>query len=137
MHTLLGFDFGKQRIGIAVGQDITATATALCTVSSRNGKPDWQAISALVDEWRPETLVVGLPLHADGSDSDMTAAARKFARQLEARYRLPVYTMDERLSSHAARQLQQADRKGVKTGIDAVAAMIILQNWLESEHGHD
>ena len=137
MHTLLGFDFGTQRIGIAVGQGVTGTATALCTVTSRNGKPDWEAISALVDEWRPGALVVGLPLHADGSDSDMTGAARKFARQLEARYRLPVHTMDERLSSHAAKQLQQGDKHGAKAGIDAVAAMIILQNWLESEHEHD
>lgn len=137
MQTLLGFDFGKQRIGIAVGQGVTGTATALRTVTSRNGRPDWEAISALVDEWNPEALVMGLPLHADGSDSDMTTAARKFARQLEARYRLPVYTMDERLSSHAARQLQQDDRRGAKAGIDAVAAMIILQNWLESGHGYD
>lgn len=137
MHTLLGFDFGKQRIGIAVGQGITGTATALRTVTSRNGKPDWEAISTLVDEWCPQALVVGLPLHADGSDSDMTTAARKFARQLEARYRLPVHTMDERLSSHAARQLRQDDGRSAKTGIDAVAAMIILQNWLESEHGHE
>ena len=120
-----------------MGQGVTGTATALRTVTSRNGKPDWEAISALVDEWNPEALVVGLPLHADGSDSDMTTAARKFARQLEARYRLPVYTMDERLSSHAATQLQQDDRRGAKAGIDAVAAMIILQNWLESEHGYD
>jgi len=137
LHTLLGFDFGKQRIGIAIGQGVTGTATALRSVTSRNGKPDWEAISALVDEWRPEALVVGLPLHADGSDSDMTTAARKFARQLEARYRLPVHTMDERLSSHAARQLQQDNRRSTKSGIDAVAAMIILQNWLESEHGND
>ena len=137
MHTLLGFDFGKQRIGIAVGQGVTGTATALRTLTSRNGKPDWEAISALIDEWRPQALVVGLPLHADGSDSDMTTAARKFAHQLEARYRLPVQTMDERLSSHAARQLQQDDRHSAKAGIDAVAAMIILQNWLEYEHRHD
>jgi len=120
-----------------VGQGVTGTATALRTIISRNGKPDWETISALVGEWSPEALVVGLPLHADGSDSGMTIAARKFARQLEARYRLPVHTMDERLSSHAARQLQQNDRRDTKAGIDAVAAMIILQNWLESEQGYD
>jgi putative Holliday junction resolvase len=137
LDTLLGFDFGKQRIGIAVGQGVTGTASALRTVTSRNGKPDWEAISVLVDEWRPEALVVGLPRHADGSDSEMTGAARKFARQLEARYRLPVHTIDERLSSHAARELQQHGKLGAQAGIDALAAMIILQNWLESEHGHD
>lgn len=137
MHTLLGFDFGTQRIGIAVGQSVTGTASALRTVASRNGKPDWETISTLIEEWRPDALVVGLPLHADGSDSDMTGAARKFARQLEARYRLPVHTMDERLSSRAARGLQQDGKRGAQAGIDALAAMIILQNWLESEHGHD
>ena len=120
-----------------MGQAVTGTATALRTVTSRNGKPDWEAISALVDEWNPEALVMGLPLHADGSDSHMTTAARKFARQLEARYRLPVHTMDERLSSHAARQLLQDGGHNAKAGIDAVAAMIILQNWLESGHGYD
>jgi len=137
LHTLLGFDFGTQRIGIAVGQSVTGTASALRTVASRNGKPDWETISTLIEEWRPDALVVGLPLHADGSDSDMTGAARKFARQLEARYRLPVHTMDERLSSRAARGLQQDGKRGAQAGIDALAAMIILQNWLESEHGHD
>ena len=137
MHTLLGFDFGTQRIGIAVGQSVTGTASALRTVASRNGKPDWETISLLINEWRPDALVVGLPLHADGSDSEMTGAARKFARQLEARYRLPVHTMDERLSSRAARGLQQDGKRGAQAGIDALAAMIILQNWLESEHGHD
>ena len=137
LQTLLGFDFGRQRIGIAVGQRITGTATALCTVASGNGAPDWKVISELIDSWRPDALIVGLPLHADGSDSDMTGAARKFARQLEGRYHLPVHTMDERLSSHAARQLQHRDTGAGKTGLDAIAAMIILQNWLETDNTDD
>lgn len=132
MQTLLGFDFGLQRIGIAVGQRISGTASALCTLTARNGKPDWESITGLIDSWRPDALVVGLPLHADGSDSSMTTAARTFAQQLEERYRLPVYTMDERLSSHAAAEQARSDKSAEKKGIDAIAAGIILENWLAS-----
>ncbi len=131
-ESLLGFDFGQQRIGVAVGQQVTGTATAICTVQSRDGKPDWDTISRLINEWQPDTLVVGLPLHADGEESKISLAARKFARQLEGRYRLPVHTMNEYLSSHAAAELQQQNRQAGKAGIDAVAARIILQNWLET-----
>jgi putative Holliday junction resolvase len=131
-ESLLGFDFGQQRIGVAVGQQVTGTATAICTLQSRDGKPDWDTISGLIKEWQPDTLVVGLPLHADGKESEISLAARKFARQLEGRYRLPVHTMNEYLSSQAARELQQQNRQAGKTGIDAVAARIILQNWLET-----
>lgn len=134
LQTLLGFDYGKQRIGIAVGQSITGTATALCTLNTRNQQPDWDRISKLIEEWKPDALIVGLPLHADGSDSEITTAARRFARQLEGRCRLPVHTMDERLSSHAAEQLQRQDKAAAKAGTDAVAAMIILQNWLEANN---
>ncbi len=137
MQTLLGFDFGRQRIGIAVGQMITRTATALCTLDSRNEKPDWEAISELIDNWQPDALIVGLPLHADGSDSEISKAARKFARQLEGRYRLPVHTMDERLSSHAATELQEQDKTAGNKGLDAIAASIILQDWLETDNTHE
>ncbi|MGB5540579.1 MAG: Holliday junction resolvase RuvX [Gammaproteobacteria bacterium] len=133
LQTLLGFDYGKQHIGIAVGQGVTRTATALCTVRSSNGTPDWQRIGALVGEWRPQALVVGLPCHADGSDSSMTRAARRFAQQLEARFGLPVHTMDERLSSHAAGELQRQDARGTTAGIDAIAARVILQDWMDTE----
>ena len=75
---------------------------------------------------------LGLPLHADGSDSVMTRAARSFARELETRYQLPVYNMDERLSSHAAKELQREAPGNDREGIDALAARIILQNWLDS-----
>jgi len=132
MDRALGFDYGQQRIGIAVGQQITGTATAICTVQSRHGKPDWDTISGLINEWRPDTLVVGLPLHADGQESGISLAARKFARQLEGRYRLPVHTMNEYLSSHAAAELQEQDKQAGKVGVDAIAARVILQNWLET-----
>jgi putative Holliday junction resolvase len=128
LQTLLGFDFGRQRIGVATGQTITGTATALLTLESRDGRPDWDGISALIGNWQPDALVVGLPLHADGSDSDITTAARRFMRQLEGRYHLPVYGMDERLSSHTATAGDDARRSGV----DAAAARVILQDWLDT-----
>jgi putative Holliday junction resolvase len=132
LQTLLGFDYGKLRIGIAVGQDITGTASALCTLNCPDGRPDWDKISDLIAEWSPGSLVVGLPLHADGSDSATTLAVRSFSRELEARYQLPVYAMDERLSSHAAKELQREIPGKNKDGVDALAAKIILQNWLDT-----
>jgi putative Holliday junction resolvase len=132
LQTLLGFDYGKLRIGIAVGQDITGTATALCTLDCPDGRPDWDKISGLIAEWSPGSLVVGLPLHADGSDSATTRAARSFAGELEARYQLPVYAMDEHLSSHAAKEVRREMPGKNRDGIDAIAARIILQNWLDN-----
>ena len=128
LQTLLGFDFGRQRIGVATGQTITGTASPLATLDSRDGRPDWDSISELIDKWRPDALVVGLPLHADGSDSAGTTAARRFMRQLEGRYHLPVFGMDEHLSSHTAAGSGDA----LHSGLDAAAARIILQDWLDN-----
>jgi putative Holliday junction resolvase len=131
--TLLGFDFGLQRIGVAVGQEITGTATALTTVRSRNGKPDWDMITDLISAWRPDALVVGLPLHADGGESEFTRRVKRFIRQLEDRYKLPVHLMDERLSSYAAaKRVDEGIRELKSRGIDAVAAKEILVSWLQS-----
>ncbi len=133
MQTLLGFDFGLQRIGVATGQVITGTATALGTIKARDGQPDWKIISELMQTWQPDALVVGLPRHDDGTDAEITGSVRRFIRQLEGRYRLPVHTMDERLSSRAAReQLNNRDDPDSAKGIDAIAACIILQDWLEA-----
>ncbi len=132
-QTLLGFDFGSRRIGVAVGQRITGTASALTTLAARDGQPDWDQVSKLLETWQPQALVVGQPLQLDGSRSDITAAAERFARRLEGRYRLPVYLCDERLSSHAAEHW--SDTRGTPSGgLDAAAAQIILQDWLDS-HG--
>jgi len=131
--TLLGFDFGLQRIGVAVGQDITGTATALTTVRSRNGNPDWDMITELIGTWRPDALVVGLPLHADGGESGFTRRVKRFIRQLEDRYKLPVHPMDERLSSYAAvKRVDEGIGELKSRGLDAVAAKEILVSWLQS-----
>ena len=133
MQTLLGFDFGLQRIGIAVGQSVTRTATALGTIRARDGGPDWDTISELIQTWQPDALVIGLPRPADGRISDLTRRIRRFERQLEGRYHLPVHTIDERLSSRAASALQDHDARS--KGTDAVAARIILQDWLDIHCG--
>lgn len=130
-QTLLGFDFGSRRIGVAVGQRVTGTASALTTLAARDGQPDWAQVAKLLDTWQPDALVVGLPLQLDGSRGDVTEAAERFARRLEGRYHLPVYLYDERLSSHAAEHWSGEHAK--RDDLDAAAAQIILQDWLDNQ----
>jgi len=136
-QTLLGFDYGTKRIGVAVGQDITHTVTPLTTLHCVNDNPDWQAIGKLIQEWNPDKLVVGLPLHLDGTGQALTDKAQRFGNQLKGRYNLPVEMMDERLTSHEA-ESKLATRKGksVKADIDALAAALILQSWLD-QHSNE
>jgi putative Holliday junction resolvase len=130
---VLGFDFGTRRIGVAVGQGLTRSASALVTLSNRNGAPDWEAIGRLIGQWQPAALVVGLPLNLDGSDHEITRLARRFGNRLRGRYNLPVYTMDERLSSAAAEALLAEQGRYDKADVDKVAAQLILQGWLEQQ----
>ncbi len=134
--TYLGFDFGNKKIGVAVGQTTTGTASPLQTIRSINQQPDWRIISQLIDQWRPAGLVVGLSLQADGSDNIITPRIRKFCRQLDGRYHLPVYQIDEAYSTFEAKQLL-FDDLNVKAGKlwavqDQLAAQLILQSWLNS-----
>lgn len=135
----LGFDFGTQRIGIAAGQGITRTASPVVTLNTCNGKPDWRAISLLIETWQPEGLIVGIPRRHDGSDNPVTAAAQRFARQLAGRYRLAVHAVDELLSSVEAAHIEVAQWHGKSAPVDARAAQIILQTWLldqgRDDHG--
>ncbi|VAW81044.1 Putative pre-16S rRNA nuclease Yqg [hydrothermal vent metagenome] len=129
---LLGFDYGRRRIGVAVGQRLTRSATPLTTVRARDGKPDWPSVTHLIEEWKPGALVVGIPYHMDGTEQDMTHAAKKFCRQLEGRYRLPVHQAEERLSSWVVESRLSA-REQANTDIDAMSAQVILQDWLQQE----
>ena len=135
--SVLGFDYGTRFIGVAVGNRLSGSR-ALTTVSNRESQPDWQRIDALVAEWHPARLVVGLPLGIDGGEQTMSRAARGFASALEARYKLDVRLVDERLTSVEAsrrfagqRAAGTAKRKHAAT-IDAIAAEIILENWFAS-----
>ncbi len=128
-HTLLGFDYGEKRIGVAVGQTLTGTATPVQTISQYRQQPDWNTIAALIDTWHPDRLVVGLPLNMDGTEQRLTQRARGFARQLAGRYALPVEYADERLSTReAARDLEHRTRP--RQGRDALAAQVILEGWM-------
>lgn len=138
--TVLGFDFGLARIGIATGELETGQASALATVSEESNDARFKAIAALIAEWRPVALVVGLPTHLDGTEHELTARCRRFANQLHGRFGLPVFTADERLSSVAAdAELAAAGRTGWrerKAVLDAAAARIILQTFLDTRR-HD
>jgi putative Holliday junction resolvase len=132
--TVLAFDFGTERIGVAVGETELGVAHPLATVSTRAGAERFKVIDALIAEWGPVLLLVGLPTHADGTPHAMTARARRFARQLEGRFMLPVAFSDERFTTRAATSaLRDAtprarDRKAVR---DSVAALLILQDYLD------
>lgn len=134
VHTYLGFDFGTKRIGVAVGQELTCTATALVTLTTVNDKPDWESITRLIAEWRPDAMVVGLPLNMDGTETEITPRARRFANQLNGRYGLLVHLMDERLSTIEAQHLlAQQGRSRRNMDSDKLAAQLILQSWLERQ----
>tara|TARA_R110000782_G_scaffold41586_9_gene95191 strand:- start:5410 stop:5817 length:408 start_codon:yes stop_codon:yes gene_type:complete len=124
-QTLLCFDYGEKRIGSAVGQTITATATALEIIKVVNKKPNWEKIEHLIEEWRPDKLIVGHPFTLEGDRQEMTGAAEKFGRQLTGRFKLPVELIEEQLSSYEARRELKSTRD-----LDAVAARLILETWL-------
>ncbi|NNM81495.1 MAG: Holliday junction resolvase RuvX [Burkholderiales bacterium] len=133
--TILAFDFGTRRIGVALGSFETGLAHPLATIHWKKKSECFDAIDSLAKEWNPSLLVVGLPLSMDGEEHELTRLCRLFGRRLEARYRLPVEFVDERLSSFAAEAtLREAGIRGraQKQYIDQVAAQQILQSYLES-----
>lgn len=145
-RTFLAFDYGLKRIGVAVGQELTGTATALTTIRATDGKPDWDAITRLIEQWKPDELVVGLPMNMDGTFHELSYMAQRFGNQLHGRYNLRAHFIDERLSSlEAERQLnnqqvssvknavRKKGRKGQTTDIDKIAAKVILESWLNQQ----
>ena len=136
-ETILAFDFGLRRIGVAVGQTITGSASPLRIVTNADGGPDFKSISTLVDEWRPARLIVGLPMHADGSPGELQSHVEEFVRELW-RYKLPVDTIDERYTSlEAEAALKNARAAGSrgrisKETIDSAAAVFIAERYLAS-----
>ncbi len=132
--TVLAFDFGTRKIGVAQGNSLLRTAQPLTTILAELNTSRFAAIAALIAEWTPIQLVVGRPLHADGSEHALTARAERFARQLEGRFALPVARIDERYTTRAAAaQLVAKGLRGSarKAQQDAVAAQLILQDWFD------
>jgi putative holliday junction resolvase len=132
--TVLAFDFGEKRIGVAVGETMLKVAHPLTTINAEENEVKFTQIGSIVQEWRPSLLVVGLPLHMDGESHLLTQLSKKFAQRLEGRFNLPVIMVDERLSSvEASQNLNAAGIKGIKQKamLDAVAAQSILQSYFD------
>jgi putative Holliday junction resolvase len=123
-RSFLAFDYGTKRVGVATGNTVTRSATPLRTVAAE-GDARFKALGALIAEWQPEALVVGVPFHPDGAPHDNTARAKRFARQLEGRFKLPVHEVDERYSTTEAHAHGAAD-------VDAASAAIILEQFLRN-----
>ena len=126
--TVIGFDFGLKRIGVAIGQTVTCTASPEAIVQSKDGKPNWDHITQLFTQWTPVAIVVGLPMRLDGTEQALTQPARKFGQRLSGRYHCPIYYMEEQLSSI------EAENRGLKQQhIDDHAAQILRENWLQTQ----
>ncbi len=130
--TVLGFDFGLKKIGIAVGQTVTKTANPLTILKAKNGVPDWTDIKKLIIEWDVDTLIVGLPLNMDGTEQFITKQAKKFGEQLKDHFQLPVIFVDERLTTVAARDEMHSTLKGAARfeKADSMSAKLIVESWL-------
>ena len=131
--TLLGFDFGMRKMGVAVGQTITRTARPLALYKMQEGTPNWQMLDVLITQWQPVGLIVGIPVNEAHPDQHMVLAAKNFGQYLRARYQLPVFGVDEHLTSFAARQalLEHGGTKALqRNSVDSIAAQFILETWL-------
>jgi putative Holliday junction resolvase len=138
-RSILALDFGTRRIGVATGSCITGTASALTTLSSVTGEPNWSQLEALLKEWMPDLIALGLPFNSDGSDSEMTRVVHEFADELKTRFGIPVELVDERYTSAEAEALlKEQRRRGIRTkklkkeDVDAVAAQLIAESWLNT-----
>lgn len=129
---VMAFDFGTRRIGVAVGQELLGTGQPVALIPARDGIPDWQQIESLLQEWRPDVVVVGLPLNMDDTENEMCARARKFGKRLHGRYHVPVEMVDERLTSFEAKGDVMAaggSRDFGRHGVDDRAAVLILETF--------
>ncbi len=137
---VIGFDYGVKNIGVAIGQSLIGSASELAPLKARDGVPNWDQINQLLKEWQPALAVIGLPLNMDGSDSELSQRARKFANRLNGRFGIKTALMDERLSTREAKTIAREDgHKGNyrENPIDSLAARLILESWLTSQPESD
>jgi len=135
MSTILAFDYGLKSIGVAVGQRLTGTASTLKALKAQDGTPNWEQIEALLKEWQPELVVVGLPLNMDGSEQPFTARVHKFINRLHGRFGVRVVAQDERLTTVDARAelfSQGGFKKLSKDAVDCYSAKLILESWFDN-----
>ncbi len=137
IKTVLGFDFGSKYFGVAVGYISPKMARPLTSLTMQAGEPPWKEIEALLKMWSPDALIVGIPLNMDGTEQPIAQSARFFLENLKQRFQLPVFAVDERLTTVEARSrlFESGGYKALsKKAIDSVSAQIIVEAWLESTH---
>jgi putative Holliday junction resolvase len=137
MSCILAFDYGLKSIGVAVGQQLTGTASTLKALKAVDGTPDWNQVEALLKEWQPALVVVGLPLNMDGSEQPFTARVHKFINRLHGRFGVKVVAQDERLTTVESRAelfSQGGFKKLSKDAVDCYSAKLILESWFEQQH---
>lgn len=134
---IVGFDFGLKHIGVALGQSITQTARPLTTLTARDGVPNWNEIQSILEKWKPDDLVVGIPLHLDDTTQPMTFCARRFMNKLRARFKIPTHAVDERLSTWEAKTRapvkvihHPAKAKAHIDEMHAYAAVVLVEQWM-------
>lgn len=137
-RTVMGFDFGKKYIGVAVGQEMTGTASPLGSIKANDGIPNWDSLAGYLKEWQPDLIVVGLPLNMDGSEQQLTLDAKKFGQRIAGRFGVKVDFQDERLTTADAKE-QLFSRGGYKNlkkdNIDAESARLIIESFFEQSYG--
>lgn len=134
-RSVLGFDFGTKYIGVAIGQELTGSASPLGSVKANDGIPNWDNIEKYLKEWQPDIVVVGLPLNMDGTEQPMTKSAKKFGNRIHGRFGLPVEFQDERLTTADAKErlFSQGGYKNLKKdNIDSHSAMLIIESYFEN-----
>ncbi|CAM3880987.1 Holliday junction resolvase RuvX [Vreelandella rituensis] len=135
---VLAFDYGTRRIGVAVGNEMLHSARELSALPARDGIPDWNVVTRLIDEWQPDVFVVGLPINMDGSESAMSTRARKFGNRLHGRYGKPCEMIDERGSTREAKSIaRESGHRGNyrEQSVDGIAAVLILEGWFAHREG--
>lgn len=133
LKQILAFDFGLRQIGVASASPLSGIATELTTLKAKDGNPNWHEIALLLNEWKPDLCLVGLPLNMDDSESELSRRARKFANQIHGRYGLVTEMVDERLTSFEAKEIAKQSGHGgdfTKAPVDALAAKLLAEQWL-------
>ena len=134
-RSLLGFDFGTKSIGVATGQMITQTAQPIAAIKANDGIPNWNVVEKVIEDWKPDLIVVGLPLNMDGTEQPITQRAKKFANRLNGRFGIKIALQDERLTTASAKEFifEHGGYKALDKGkVDSVSAALILESWMQT-----
>ena len=134
-EVVMAFDYGLRNIGIAIGQNITKSASTFYAVKAKEGTPDWIRLDSIVEEWQPDLFIVGDPFNMDGTKSSFQKRISKFSLELKKRYEIRVHMMDERLTTKEAKERIMNQSNGLKRSIDehSISAQIILEDWFRSQ----